>query len=78
MFHQQCQVNEGFVVIRLQIYSPAKTVFGLRRVSCRLADQPQEDIGLCTGAVRAHAGLAQRGSGLQLPLIGELPDGLES
>src|SRR2546430_9882251 len=77
MFHQQCQVNEGFVVIRLQIHGSAKTVFGLRRVSCRLADQPKEDIGRCTGAVRTRERLAQRGSGLQLTLIGEPPRGLE-
>ena len=49
----------------------------LVRASRRLADQSQEDIGLCTGAVRAHGRLAQRGSGLQLPLVGEPLDGLQ-
>ena len=78
MFHQQCQVNEGFIVIRLQIHGSAKTVFGLLHVSRRLADQPQEDIGRCTGAVRAHGRLAQRGSGLQRALIGEPPRRLKS
>ena len=78
MLHKQCQVNEGFVVIRLQIDSSAKTVFGLRRVSRRLADQPQEDIDLCTGAVHTYGRLAQCGSGLQRALIGEPPGGLKS
>ena len=78
MFQQQRQVNEGFVVIRLQIQRAAKTVFGLRRVSRRLTNQPQEDIGLCTGAVHAHGRLAQRVSDLQLALIGEPPGGVES
>ena len=51
-FQKQSQVNEGFVVLRLQIHSSAKTVFGLLQISCRLTNQPQQDIGLCTGTVR--------------------------
>jgi hypothetical protein len=63
-FQKKSQVNKGFVVIRLQIHSAAKAVFGLLQVPCRLTNQPQQDIGRCTGTVRPHACLTQRGSSL--------------
>src|SRR5262245_14243090 len=76
-FQKKSQVNEGFVVIWLQIHGAAKAVFSLLQIPCRLTNQPQQDIGRCTGTVRLHERLTQGGSSLQLSLISEPPGGFE-